>query len=292
MGWFGFALLAGLASAANVGLSKVLVARRSAPLQVGGATHLAGGLLCLPLLPLLGARADLGPAVMAGLAGMGVVTTLANALYFRALETTELSAIDFFLRTSSLWTFVFGVALLGEPAAARPLLGALLIVASVATLSQQVASGRAPGGRSGPRLRLEAGQRLALGAALLFGVGNVIDKALSPAFDPLLYTALNLLLTGAGMLAISRAPARGILAPELRSAVGLGVAATFALAQLFIIEAFAAGGSAGRVILVAQVRLLILLAAGVVVFGERERVARKLAAAAVMLAGLAVLYAP
>jgi hypothetical protein len=59
---------------------------------------------------------------------------------------------------------------------------------------------------------------------------------------------------------------------------------------LLIILAFAAGGSAGEVILVAQVRLLILVGAGVLVLNEREQLGRKLVAVVVMLVGVVILY--
>ena len=55
------------------------------------------------------------------------------------------------------------------------------------------------------------------------------------------------------------------------------------------ILAFGAGGSAGGVILLAQVRLLVLVAVGVLLLGERDRLGRKALAAVLMLAGVAAL---
>ena len=78
--------------------------------------------------------------------------------------------------------------------------------------------------------------------------------------------------------------------PNLRGGKALLVGLTFALTQLLIILAFAAGGSAGEVILVAQVRLLILVGAGVLVLNEREQLGQKLLAVGIMLVGILVLY--
>jgi len=283
MSWFVLALGAGLLSAVNVWTSKVLVTDNLRPVVVGGVVHLWAGLVCLVILPLAGyivpLRGSLEPLILLAVLAMGAVYVLANSLYFSALKQAELSEIDLFLRTSSLWTFILGVVLLSEPAGPRTALGAALVIGSVLLLSNQQKG-----------LLFNRAQLLALGAALAFAAGNVIDKVLSPAFDALSYTTLNLLLTGAGMLLIARAKKSEIVASELRGGVALTVAATFALTQLLIILAFAAGGSAGEVILVAQVRLLILLTVGIVLLKERQRMGRKAVAALLMLAGIAALY--
>ena len=280
MSWFVFALAAGVASAVNVWASKVLVTHDLKPVTVGGAVHLWAGLLCLVAAPFVSLRAELTPQIFLGVLGMGFVYVLGNALYFTALKKAELSEIDLFLRTTSLWTFLLGVMLLGEDAASQTILGAALVVGTVLLLSNQER-----------RIRFDRAGLLALGAALAFGAGNVADKALSPAFDALSYTVVNLLLTGFGMLLVARARPSDLLVPELRGGTALFVGATVALTQLLIILAFTAGGAAGEVILVAQGRLLILLAVGVVIFKERSRVIQKLVAGVIMLAGIALLYA-
>lgn len=277
--WFGWSLLAGLASALNVGASKFLVGKGFRPVVLGGAIHLAGGLLCLLFLPFLDLRADLSVGVVLGVLGMGAAYTVGNSLYFLALQATQLSEIDLFLRTSSLWTFIAGVVLLGEAVNGSTALGAGLIVASVLTLSQQARA-----------LRFSRAQLLALSAAFTFGLGNVVDKALSPYFDPLTYTTLNLLLTGLGMLALARAGPAELTQPALRGAWAWMVAATFALTQALLILAYQAGGGAGQVILVAQIRLVLLVMVGVVILRERDRLDRKILAVILMIAGISLLY--
>ncbi|WP_027894019.1 DMT family transporter [Calidithermus chliarophilus] len=280
MSWFAWSLAAGLTSALNVGASKFLVGSGLQPVVLGGVVHLSGGLLCLLALPFTDPRAGWSAGVLLGVLGMGAVYTLGNVLYFLALRATPLSEIDLFLRTSSLWTFVGGVVLLGEPLGASSGLGAGLVVASVLVLSQQTPS----------RLRFTRAQLLALAAALTFGLGNVIDKSLSPYFDPATYSALNLLLTGAGMLAAARPRLSELAQPVLWGAWAWVVAATFALTQALLILAYQSGGGAGEVILVAQARLLLLVAAGVVLLGERDRLGRKLLAVGLMVAGISLLY--
>ena len=278
MSWFYLAFAAGLASALNVGTSRFLVGRHPSPVLVGGVVHLWGGFLCL--LPFFWVRPTLTltPTVCFGLLAMGAIYTLGNTLYFKALAATQLSEIDLLLKTSSLWTFVGGVVLLGEPSSLTTVLGACLVSASVFSLSQQ------------HTLRFNRPQRLALGAALAFGVGNVVDKLLSPSFDPASYTAINLFLTGAGMLALARAKPRDLAARLFWRPAAWVVALTFAVTQLLIILAFQAGGSAGQVILVAQVRLLALVAVGVFFLGERDRLGRKAVAVLLMLLGVYALY--
>ncbi len=277
MTWWLLALAAGAASALNVFASKRLVARVR-PAVLGGVVHLTGGLLCLALLPLVGA--DLAPAAqrIPELALMTAIYVVGNLLYFAALVRTQLSEIDLFLRSSALWTVVGGAALLGESFPPVAMVGVVFVLASLATVAERPR-----------RLRFSGAQVLALGAAVAFGAGNVVDKAISAPFDPLGYTALNLVLTGVGMLAVARPHLLELRAPALWRPTAWTIAATFALTQWLLILAFAAGGSAGGVIVLAQVRLLVLMAVGVLVLGERDRLGRKVVAAALMLTGVAAL---
>ena len=277
MGWLAFALAAGAASAVNVAAAKRLVADVR-PAVLGGVVHVTGGLLCLAALPLLGA--DLAPAAerLPQLALMTVVHVIGNLLYFAALARTQLSQIDLFLRSSALWTVVGGTLVLREPFTAAPVIGAALVLASLAVIAERPR-----------RLRFSGPQLLALGAAVAFGAGNVIDKAISAPFHPLGYTALVLLLTGIGMWVVARPRVRELRAGALWRPTAWTVAATFALTQWLIILAYGAGGSAGDVILVAQLRLVLLMAVGVLLLRERDRLPAKLAAAALMLAGIGAL---
>jgi drug/metabolite transporter (DMT)-like permease len=278
--WFPLALLAGLTSAANVYASKLLVAGKLNPILVGGWVHLLGGLICLPGLPFVRLELPTSPLLWLGVLGMMTIYVLGNLWYFSALAQSPLSEIDFFLRTSSLWTFLGGVLILSEPLGWGGLMGGGLILASVFSLSQQNQLGR-----------FSRSQLLALSAALAFGAGNLVDKALSPHFDALSYTLLNQILTGMGMLWVARAALPQIRTPRLWGWEAWLVALTFALTQALLILAYQADGTAGQVILVAQARLLVLVMVGVLVLGERERLERKILATILMLAGIFLLYA-
>ena len=277
--WFPLALLAGLTSAANVYASKLLVMGKLNPILVGGWVHLLGGLICLLGLPLIPIRLPADPLIWLGILGMIVVYTLGNIWYFSALAQSPLSEIDFFLRTSSLWTFLGGVLILSEPLGWGGLVGGGLILASVFSLSQQSQLGR-----------FSRSQWLALGAALAFGAGNLVDKTLSLHFDALSYTFLNQILTGLGMLVIAKTTLPQLRSPQLWGWGAWLVALTFVATQALLILAYQAGGAAGQVILVAQARLLILLFIGILILNERERLSRKLLATVLMVAGILVLY--
>jgi drug/metabolite transporter (DMT)-like permease len=275
MSWFVLALGAGVASAVNVAASKYLLRANSRPILVGGVVHLLGGLITCLLLPFIPLVWALDGFVMLGVLVMGGIYTLGNALYFSALQHAQLSEIDLLLRTSSLWTFVGGLILLREPLSVNGTAGAGLIGVSVLMLSKKP-----------HRLQFTTPQLLALGAAVTFGAGNVMDKALSVYFDPVSYTVVNLLLTGIGMLLIVRVTVSELRNPTLWQASAWLVGLTFALTQALIILAFQAGGTAGGVILVAQVRLLLLMALGFGWLKEYDGVRSKLMAAGFMVAGV------
>ncbi|MER3484548.1 MAG: hypothetical protein C4332_16760 [Meiothermus sp.] len=278
---FALALAAGLTSALNVFASKLLVGKGLRLLVVGGWVHLLGSLVCCLGLPFVEVRLSLEPLVLLSLLGMMAVYTLGNALYFSAPASTPLSEIDFFLRTSSLWTFLGGALLLLEPLGPKSLVGAALILASASVFSLWQQSGA---------LRFTGPQLLALGGALAFGAGNLVDKTLSPHFDALSYTLLNQLLTGLGMLGAARVSFRELRSPQFWGRGAGLVALTFALTQLLLILAYQAGGGAGQVILLAQARLIILVPVGVFVLGERERLGCKVLASVLMIMGILVLY--
>jgi len=257
--------------------SKLLV-KDLPPVLLGASVHLLGGVIVCAALPFAVLTLTWTPNILLGLVGLTVVYTLGNALYFTALRDVQLSEIDLLLRSSSLWTLLGGVLFLSEPFSWQGALGAFLILASLTMLAEKPR-----------RLVFRRPQLLALGAALSFGAGNVLDKALSSSFDPLSYTALNLLLTGLGMVLLARQPARAFLQPGLWRGGAWLVAATFALTQLLLILAFQAGGSAGEVILVAQVRVVLLMATGLLLLGERDRLLRKGFAATLIFAGIYLL---
>ncbi len=274
MVWSLFALMAGLASALNVFASKLLV-KTLPPVLLGASVHLLGGMIVCICLPFVTLSLTWTPIVLLGLMGLTVVYTLGNALYFTALREVQLSEIDLLLRSSSLWTLLGGIVFLSEPLSRRGACGAVLILVSLVALAEKPR-----------RLKFRPAQLLALGAALCFGAGNILDKSLSPYFDPFSYTALNLLLTGLGMACLARSSASEFFQLRLWKSGTWLVAVTFAVTQLLLILAFQAGGGVGEVILIAQVRVALLIGVGVLFIGERERLFHKGLAAMLIFAGI------
>lgn len=278
MEWFWFALAAGLISALNVWSSKLLVVQGLNPMLVGGAVHLWGALCCIPLWIWISPKIYFSWGLLAGLLVMGLVYTVANGLYFGALEGTPLSEIDLYLRTSAVWTLVLAAFAGGALGGPWQLLGAVAVIASVMLLST---------GKVGQFARP---QLLALAAAALFGLGNVLDSRLSPAMDAVSYSFVNMLLTAVGMMFWAKATPKDWLTPSLLGWQAWWVGLTFALTLLLLVQAYAAGGGAGQVILVAQVRLLLLVGVGVLVLAERDRLGRKGLSLGLMVVGLLALY--
>lgn len=266
------ALAAGVASALNVAATKAAIARQD-PIAFGAITHLQGGLLCLLALPTLAA-----PPVTAWgpLLAAAAVAAIGNLLYVRALALTPLRDIDLYLRTGVLWTTAIGAFALGERLGPLGLWGATLVLVALGIVAQRPS-----------RLAWGGPQALALAAAAAFGAGNVLDRVASASFDPLAYAGLLLALTGLLMLPFTRWAA--LRAPAAWGPLAWGVGGTFALTQWLLVLAYAAGGHAGEVILLAQVRLVLLLTAGIVLWRERDRLPRSLAAALAMILGVTLL---
>ena len=136
MSWVLFALGAGLTSALNVFVSKLLV-KNVPPILLGASVHLLGGVIVCACLPFTSLTLTWTSPVLLGLVGLGVVYTLGNALYFTALRDVQLSEIDLLLRSSSLWTLLGGVLFLAEPLGWQGACGAFLILASLTVLAEK-----------------------------------------------------------------------------------------------------------------------------------------------------------
>ncbi len=211
------------------------------------------------------------------------VAVAANLLLIRALQLSPLSLTTPYLSFTPVATLLSGALLLGQWPGAIGLVGVAIVVAGAFMLS--------PGGAT-RRLGLDAiarepGSRLALVVAMLFALGNAIDRRAVLHGSEILYAGLlTLLMTAA--LAVPRGPRtelwerRRLLGWVALAGVVMGVALLlhlFSLRFLFVAYADAMKRTGGN---------LVAVMFGAFFFGEGDW-RRRLVAVAVMSLGVTLI---
>ncbi len=260
-------------SAAQVPLYMVLVA-----VMPAGAGERAG----------LGLAEVLGPGLL-GWTGLAVVVAVvANLLLIRALQLSPLSLTTPYLSFTPVATLLTGSLLLRQTPSALGLAGVGVVVLGAFVLNAGSAAEEASASRHPLRaLAAQPGSRLALGVAVLFGLGNAIDRRAVLHASELVYAGLLMLLM-TGVLALPSRGRRELLASRRSWGwVVLGgvvmcaalLLHLFAFRYLFIAYADAVKRAGGN---------LVAVMMGAMLFGEADW-RRRLGAAAVMSVGVALI---
>lgn len=281
----GLALVAALAAAARETLIK-----RAMRAGEGAAIAIAftiSAITAAVLLPIGLARGvpGLAPGFVVALIVSGSINALAAVLIARAVHASDLSLVSPLQTTTPLFMVLTGWVLLRELPDARGVAGIIVIVfgAYVLNLRERSTALSAPF----RALAAERGARLFLLVAALFAVSATVDKIGVVSSSPLFWAgSVNAFAAAAlapALLLYRRTTTlRRVLAtaPALLVAAGLitalGLAAQMAALPLTL---------AVYVIAVKRTSVLFSVLAGAIVFGERAT-ARRLAGAAIMLAGL------
>lgn len=108
------------------------------------------------------------PADVGVLCASGILYMAAMLFYLRALQTEEASVVAPLLQTTTLFTFVFGYAFLGETLTRSGMVGGVLIVAGALLISADLSTHRR---KFKPRLML-----LMVGCAAVLALSTVIFK--------------------------------------------------------------------------------------------------------------------
>jgi drug/metabolite transporter (DMT)-like permease len=220
-----------------------------------------------------------------------VVAVAANLLLIRALQLSPLSLTTPYLSFTPVATLLSGALLLGQMPAAAGLLGVAIVVVGAFVLN--AGAGPAEDGRRERRglglhaIAREPGSRLALGVALLFALGNAIDRRAVLHGSEIVYAGLLTLLMTLALL-VPRAP-RAALRRQRRllgwvALAGLVMSAAmllqlFSFRFLFVAYADAMKRSGGN---------LVAVLFGAFFFGEGGW-QRRLLAVAVMSVGVTLI---
>ncbi len=190
--WIAFAIMGAALDAGYYILVKRYVG------DVGAITFAAGTFLCSGAI-LFAVSAVRGiPALGGGfypavLTSAGV-NTMAALLYYRALQTTEISLAIPMIAFTPLFLVITSAVMLGE----SPGIFGFVGIACIAVGAYVLARGKAPAGLLDPlrRMRSDAGICAMLGVAFLFSIGANADKLALENSDPTFGTACILTVMG------------------------------------------------------------------------------------------------
>lgn len=214
---------------------------------------------------------------------------LAMVWYVRALRDAPMSLSLPYLAFTPVFTTLFAWGLLGERVSRAGLAGIALVVGGTFLLHAG-AGGGSGSALSGPlrAFRREAGVRLMLGVALIYSVTTVTSKAAmqympSESFGAFYFVMLGLFT----LLVMLGARPRSLRILARRPGVHVLIGFWFAV---MIVAHFLAIDRVQAAYMIAVKRSSILFAVlyGALMFGERER-GRRLVAAATMLAGMGLI---
>ncbi|MDN7024452.1 hypothetical protein FGU65_06040 [Methanoculleus sp. FWC-SCC1] len=190
--WIAFAVAGATLDAAYSILVKRYVG------DIGAVTFAAGTFLCSGTL-LLAASAAMGTPTLGDMFYPAVLTsagvnTLAATLYYRALQTTDISLAVPMIAFTPLFLIVTSAVMLGEFPDTFGLIG----IASVAAGAYVLTMTGKPAGLLDPfrKMRSDAGILAMLAVAFLFSIGANADKLALLNSDPLFGTACILTVMG------------------------------------------------------------------------------------------------
>lgn len=287
MDWFPLALLSAVAIATADALTKRHFSRED-PWDAASARFVWSGVLLLPWA-LSAGPPPADPRFWAWVLALVPLDLLAVFIYVRAITTSPLSHTLPYLSFSPVFSLLVGYVLLGETVTVAGALGVVLITAGAYWLNG-AEMGR--GGWLAPfRFMLsEPGPRLMLGVALIFSVTAVLGKGAVRYMPGADFGAFYAVLFGACAALVVSARGRSPLRiARARPVAVLGVAAAMAVMMVSHFVAIEQV-TAGYMIAVKRTSMLFGLLYGALWFRELE-LGRNLAAAALMLVGVALILA-
>jgi drug/metabolite transporter (DMT)-like permease len=292
-------LLAASLCSSGFDLSRKLLVRHLAPVPMVVLLAVASVPLFGILLALQGG-ATVTPGYWLPAMGSVVLNTVANLTFLQAVRISPLSVTVPLLSLTPVFTTLLGFLLLGERPSGAAILGILLVVAGAFWLNlpsreQAAASAEAGGGPAQPFWRAAASQPgawLMVGTALLMSCTIPLDKLAVGRANPPFHGLVLCAGIAAGSLLVLVAQGRLAELAGIRQGWG-----PFFLALIASTLALGLQLVALKLVLVSVVETvkrgvgnLLAVVLGRAVFGEAVTL-RKLVAAALMAAGVALIFA-
>ena len=203
-----------------------------------------------------------------------------HIVYAKTLQKVEASSFSVLFATQAVWTMLLGIALLNESLSGVQIIGVVLIFASVAVLTKNIAT-----------VFKQKGVLLGLLTGLLFGVAIYAWSYVGRFTDPISWAAIS--FVGTSLVAfLIRPSAIKKMKPLMRPAVLLrllGLAVFYAVGSLTMLLAYKYGSFATVSPLRQTSIVVTVLLALTFLPAERNRVRRKLLAATICMAGVVLI---
>jgi drug/metabolite transporter (DMT)-like permease len=204
-----------------------------------------------------------------------------NIFLYKSLKIIPISEFAILFSTSTLWTIVGAVLLLGERFSTLHFVGTILIMMSLVITF-----------KTSKKFHLFGhGQTLCLIAAAMFGLAFVNDAYVLKDINVNYYVSMAFILPAIGLLAIypkARFEMKIFLKPSQLKKM-LIIVVFYATSAITIFTAYTVGQNAAVISVLNKTSSLLIVLAGIVFLNERENVARKVVGASIALLGVALL---
>lgn len=207
-------------------------------------------------------------SVWPNLLSMMILYAIGNVLTFKAFQQTEASEVAVLFASSTIWSVIAALILLGETISRNQLGGIGLIVIGVSIISFRRT-----------KWQLHRGHILALLAAFCYGIAFINDLAIMRLYrDVSSYMVVAFTLPALLVIAMRPAAIKAVPAFLTRSIFPKLLLCTtlYALAALTIFTAYTLGGSGAIIAAINQTNTIFTVGLGFWLLKERDRIPQKI----------------
>ncbi len=281
MNWFLLSIVSVIAFATSNLLQRVLMKDEKSNVV---AYSVAFQLICAVLIGLFAlGRGFIMPPIQELWFNFVLTTVLyaAGTLFlFRALQNIEASEAAVIISSRALWTIVVALIFLGESLDLTKTIGVILVLGSIALVSLKRKT-----------IRFNKGILYVLGAAFCYGVAFANDTFILRQSEVFSYTTLAFLFPGLLTLAI-----KPRILPEIKKLLNIPalfkmvlLCLLYSTAVITIYLAYQQGGTASQLAPISQSVVILTVLLATIFLNERSQLARKFAAAIMVIIGVLLL---
>jgi len=203
----------------------------------------------------------------------------ANALKFRALKKVEISEFAVLYQISVLTTVLIAIFLLGEKFFLQQFIGLILVIAAVILVSWK-----------NTKLKMTKYEIIAIISAIFYGAAFINDAYILRSYDAFSYTFYAFLGPGLATWLVFRKDVNPFSLFD-RKIVKTVLLSTFlySIAVVSVYLAYQAGRNAAQISALGNTQTILIVILAAIFLKERDKIPRKLFAAALSVAGVILL---